>query len=416
MKNNRRKNNYIIVGLCLILVIMAGGYAAFSSQLKISGTSKISSNWDIEITNITSKNIVGSASNKEEPTYTSTTATFSTNLVSPGDSITYDVQIENKGTIDGVLKLVDKTDTTNSAINFDTSGVKQGDVLKAGESTTYTIVVSYNNSVTSQPDNLSSTLKVTFDYIQNDGNDYSIVENGPVMMASDYSKAFWQFNYRYNISTIDILTTNDVPSNAVQSWDVSEAQDGSVMAYIVDDSSNSGMYKLNIGGEGGVIAPADSSSLFSSFSRLKSMNLSNLDTSNVTNMSRMLSQTSGINNELELTEIKGLENFDTSKVTDMSSMFFGQNTLTSIDVSSFDTSNVTTMESMFRQNHYNLTYLIEINMCGFNTSNVTDMSSMFYGTSKLTQIKVGTNWTTANATTNDMFTGSGVSEVTTGQC
>ena len=97
MRVNRRKNNIIIGGLCVILLIMTVGYAAFYSQLKISGTSTVTSSWDVEITNIESKNIVGSASNKTEPTYTKLSATFNTNLVSPSDSITYDITVENKG-------------------------------------------------------------------------------------------------------------------------------------------------------------------------------------------------------------------------------------------------------------------------------------------------------------------------------
>ena len=49
---NRTQRNYIIAGLCMILVIMGVGYAAFSSQLKISGTSSISGSFNIQITNI----------------------------------------------------------------------------------------------------------------------------------------------------------------------------------------------------------------------------------------------------------------------------------------------------------------------------------------------------------------------------
>ena len=54
-KLNSTQRNYIRAGLCMILVIMGVGYAAFSSQLKISGTSNITSNWNVKITNIESK-------------------------------------------------------------------------------------------------------------------------------------------------------------------------------------------------------------------------------------------------------------------------------------------------------------------------------------------------------------------------
>ena len=145
---------------------MAVGYAAFSSQLKISGTSSVTSSWDVEITNIESTNVIGSATNGSAPTYTKTTATFNTNLVSPGDSITYDVTVENKGSIDATLKTITKTDTNNSAILFETSGIKEGDSLLVGAKAHMFVKVTYNKTITSQPKNLTSTLKVTLDYVQ----------------------------------------------------------------------------------------------------------------------------------------------------------------------------------------------------------------------------------------------------------
>ena len=51
---NSNQRNYIIIGLCMILVIMGVGYAAFQSQLKISGTSNIGTNFLVKITDIQS--------------------------------------------------------------------------------------------------------------------------------------------------------------------------------------------------------------------------------------------------------------------------------------------------------------------------------------------------------------------------
>ena len=145
----RTQRNYIIVGLCVILLIMVVGYAAFQSQLKISGTSNIGSNFLVKIIDIQVSNIVGGAADKEDvTTHTDTTATFGTTLQSPGDSITYDITIENQGTIDAVLKTITKTDTSNSAILFTTSGVNEGDPLNEGEiATMQVIVTSYNEKI-----------------------------------------------------------------------------------------------------------------------------------------------------------------------------------------------------------------------------------------------------------------------------
>ena len=85
---------------------MAIGYAAFSSSLKISGTSNISTSWNISITDITTSNKTGSASVSGTPEYSGLKATFNTNLVLPGDSITYNIKVENKGNLNAKLNKI----------------------------------------------------------------------------------------------------------------------------------------------------------------------------------------------------------------------------------------------------------------------------------------------------------------------
>ena len=166
---NSTQRNYIIIGLCAILVIMGVGYAAFTTQLKISGTSNIASNFLVKITDIQSTVQSGSATNAVEPSYTDTTATFKTNLVSPGDSMKYDITVSNEGTIDAVLESIDVNTGENDAITFETSGIENGDKLEASQTDILTVIVSYNSSVTSQPENTNSTITVTLNYKQDDG-------------------------------------------------------------------------------------------------------------------------------------------------------------------------------------------------------------------------------------------------------
>ena len=170
-KFNTKQRNYIILGLCSILLVMAAGYAAFRTQLTINGTSNITSEFKVLITDIQSRNVVGRAENAEEPSHTETTASFKTNLYLPGDSITYDVTVENQGSIDAVLKTIQKSDSNNNAIIFETSGIQEGEVLKASESTKFSVTVSYNASTTSQPSNITSDLEVTLNYEQATGEE-----------------------------------------------------------------------------------------------------------------------------------------------------------------------------------------------------------------------------------------------------
>ena len=162
---NRTQRNYIIAGLCMILVIMGVGYAAFSSQLKITGTSNVTSNWSVKITDIQSKVVSGTPSNVSEPTHTDTTASFNTKLVSPGDTMQYDVTVSNEGDIDAKLDKITVPESTNPAIGFEVSGIKEGSLLEARQTAILTVTVKYNN-VTEQPEDLTADLKVTLDYSQ----------------------------------------------------------------------------------------------------------------------------------------------------------------------------------------------------------------------------------------------------------
>jgi len=178
--NERKKRNIIIGSLCGILLLMVVGYAAFSTVLNIKGTASISSNWNIKITKIETQNIIGGASNAEEPTGVDTlTATFKTNLVSPGDSISYKITVSNLGNLDAKLEKINVTDSNNPAIKFETSGLTEGDTLTAnGGTATLKLKITYDSNVTSQPENTKGTISVTLDYVQADGNG-TVTPSGP---------------------------------------------------------------------------------------------------------------------------------------------------------------------------------------------------------------------------------------------
>ena len=107
------------------------------------------------------------------------------------------------------------------------------------------------------------------------------------------------------------------------------------------------------------------------------LDLSNFDTSKVTNMSHMFHDASSL-------ATLDLSSFDTSKVTDMSWMFRNVPNLTTLDLSSFDTSKVTDMSWMFR----NVPNLTTLDLSNFDTSQVTNMFAMFNGMSNLTALNL----------------------------
>ena len=98
--------------------------------------------------------------------------------------------------------------------------------------------------------------------------------------------------------------------------------------------------------------------------------------------------------EVDLSEIV------TSNATDMKRMFGGCNNLTEIDVSGFDTSNVVNMYWMFRNNQK----LTSLDLSSFDTSNVVNMLGMFINAQKLTTITLGEDFDTSNVMLfNNMF-------------
>ena len=238
---------------------------------------------------------------------------------------------------------------------------------------------------------------------------------------------FHTYDYKEKITSITTKKDNIVPAAAVESWDISEAGDGSVMAYVektdevlkpvepanakiysnddrgkdisktiyatpLEGTDIKYAYKLTIGGKGGIIANESMISYFEGFGKMTSVDLSSLDTSEVTDMSKMFSQCYALSS-LDLSE------FDTSQVTDMSNMFYDCSGLTSLDVSKFDTSQVTNMSYMFE----NCRSLTSLDVSNFDTSQVTNMSNMFDNCVSLTSLDLS-NFDTSQVTDmSDMF-------------
>ena len=249
------------------------------------------------------------------------------------------------------------------------------------------------------------------------------------------------------ITKIETKNTNAVSSTALESFDVSEAGNGSVVLYLESGGT------LVIAGKGGIVAPSDASEMFTTLENVTSIDLTYLDTSKVTDMSRMFYNcssltsldlssfnTSGVTNmsdmfcycssltSLDLSNFDtsnvtnmyemfyncgltslDLSSFDTSKVTSMAGMFKSCIGLISLDVSNFDTSKVTSMDSMF----YRCDNLANLDLSSFDTSKVTTMNGMFFYCSKMQSIKVSSKWVIGSGCiTTSMFTNCGVSSVT----
>ena len=245
---------------------------------------------------------------------------------------------------------------------------------------------------------------------------YVIVEDLlPILMNEDIDNVY-NYGYILGNSTItqrrkDIVSINFkdtvIPtSDSIAAWDVSYSGDGSVIAWLTKEENYDGMYNLNIGGTGRVIAISgyclfakytnlasingfdifDTSrvismqSMFEGSGKLTSLNLSDFDTTNVTDMSYMFSECTFLNN-------LNTSGWNTDHVSNMKSMFEKCRGFTTIDLSLLNTSSVTDMDSMFRD----CSGINNINLNSFDTAQVRKMGHLFDGCINLTDIKIAIN-------------------------
>lgn len=112
--------------------------------------------------------------------------------------------------------------------------------------------------------------------------------------------------------------------------------------------------------------------LFSRCTKLTSLNLSGLNMRNVTNMGFMFNDCSSLKS-LDLSDL------NTENVTDMGCMFYGCSSLESLDLSGLNTENVTYMYGLFED----CSSLKNLDLSGFKIDNVQGLNFMFGGCSSL---------------------------------
>lgn len=149
-KKDLNKKRILIFSLMICLLIISVSYSVLAESLNIKGIGTIDSKWDVSITDIYSGDVVKTATNLFEPKIlSSTSVSFGANLLSPNDSITYTVTIENKGTIDAVLEDIvidENSNNANSNIRYKITGVeKEKTILNAGTKNVVKIIVYFND-------------------------------------------------------------------------------------------------------------------------------------------------------------------------------------------------------------------------------------------------------------------------------
>ena len=146
-------------------------------------------------------------------------------------------------------------------------------------------------------------------------------ENGLPISRYYTNKRYYFFGtdvMRKDIEELTFSSNDKVPEEAVQSFDLSEKQNKSVMAWYTDKDKN-GLYEMTIGQDKGVVANSNSAYLCCDVGRVNG--IENLYTTGVKDMSYMFFQYRA-DAPFEKAELDLGDNFDTSAVENMDGMFW----------------------------------------------------------------------------------------------
>lgn len=165
----KKKRNIIIGSLLVAIVAMSVGYAALAQQLNILGQANVNASWDLEFTDI-NEGEMKNASTVGQISMSGTSISFEVDLSNPGASATYDIVVENKGTIDATLESITGVDAANATdpvdIQYSVTGIEEGEDLLSGAKTTFHVTVSWDADSTEIPEVTSKTATITLNYVQ----------------------------------------------------------------------------------------------------------------------------------------------------------------------------------------------------------------------------------------------------------
>ena len=154
----RRNNKKLLTSLFILLILSIGiGYAYLTSNLSITGSTRISANsWDIHFDNlIVNPNSVTATTPAAIDTNDNTKVNYSVELKQPGDIYEFTVDVVNEGSINGKVSISTLSGLDNSLSNIVDYEVKYtngnpvniNDLLNAGSTKTIRVKVYYKEDI-----------------------------------------------------------------------------------------------------------------------------------------------------------------------------------------------------------------------------------------------------------------------------
>ena len=184
MEKERRTKALVVVVLLIVVAGLTVAFAALSTTLNINGTAYLdAAKWGIRFENLSSPAKIGSATTtgtaKIEETKSAEITGINVGLSTPGDKVTYTVDLVNKGTINAKIDNIEKTVLTSEQQKYltfkvtDKSGneVSKGDILSAGETRNLTITIEFIKNLTKEDlPKQTSTISLSYklNFVQTD--------------------------------------------------------------------------------------------------------------------------------------------------------------------------------------------------------------------------------------------------------
>ena len=166
--NKLSKENKIIIGIVMVVLVLSVGYAIFSESINIGGTARASGEFNIIFNSVGTLKEEGSSGATAEISSNKKSLTVNVpKLEYPSAYVEVPVVIKNVGSIKAILKGIETVglDTTDIKVSY--SGVTQDEELGTNEERNMKIKVTWDSASTTIVDNI--TFKIGLNYEQSNG-------------------------------------------------------------------------------------------------------------------------------------------------------------------------------------------------------------------------------------------------------
>ena len=184
MEKQRRIKMLSLSAVIVAVLGLTVAFAALSTTLNIKGSAYLdAAKWGIKFENLSEPVKVGTTTTtgtaKIEESKSAEITEINVGLSTPGDKVTYTVDLVNKGTINAKIDNIEKTVLTSEQQRYltfkvtDQNGyeIKQGDILSAGETRNLTITIEFIKNLTKEDlPKQTSTISLSYklNFVQTD--------------------------------------------------------------------------------------------------------------------------------------------------------------------------------------------------------------------------------------------------------